>query len=119
MTRKLFGFFFYEGAFVSAKKKKKCGCIGHYTNACSISDIEGHRRIHSRVADLGSNGFPVLYGPMNLAYYTNCIEGLPDRFRFRNSCVNLYQHIEDDDPPLTRRFLASSDDQDSNGRDDN
>lgn len=47
---------------------------------------------------------------MNIIYYTNFIEGLPNRFRHRNTQVNLYQPIEIEDYPLRRRSPLTSDD---------
>lgn len=50
---------------------------------------------------------------MSLTYYTNYIEGLPDRFRYRNTIVDLYQPLKEDDKPKQQRFPTSSDEFDS------
>lgn len=52
---------------------------------------------------------------MNLAYYTNLIEGHPDRFRFRNMQVNLLQHIEDQEDHPRNRPYSPSDSDDNSG----
>lgn len=42
-------YFRYEGVF---RFCKKCGCAGHYTRSCNLSDYEARRRIRVRVANL-------------------------------------------------------------------
>lgn len=68
---------------------KNCGCVGHYTSYCHYSVSEAHSRVRRKLAGFESDGFRVLSGPMHLSYYSNVIEGLPDRFRHRNMRVNL------------------------------
>lgn len=87
---------------------------GHYTRACNLYDYEAHRRICARVADLEQSGRRVLYGTMNLAYCTNIIVGLPNRFRFWNMQVNLLQHIQDhEDYPVNQPRPSSDNDDNS------
>lgn len=52
---------------------------------------------------------------MSLAYYTNIIEGLPDRFRFRKMQVNLFHHIEDHEGYPRNRPHPPSDSDDNSG----
>ena len=52
---------------------------------------------------------------MNLAYYTNIIEGIPDRFRFRNMEVNLLQHIENQEDCPRNHPHSPSDSDDNSG----
>lgn len=52
---------------------------------------------------------------MNLASYTNIIECLPDRFRFRNMQVNLLQYIEDHEDYMINRSHPPSDSGDNSG----
>lgn len=94
-------YFRYEGVF---KFSKKCGCVGHYTSHCRYSAYDAHSWIRRKIASLESNGFRVLSGPMNLPYYSNMIEGLPDRYRYRNVRVDLLHQrlvLDNDDPVST------------------
>lgn len=79
--------FRYEGIF---KFCKKCVCIGHYPSHCNLSTHAAHSRIRRKLEAFDMIGYRVLVGPMNIPYYTNMVEGLPDKFRFRNQQLNLF-----------------------------
>lgn len=42
-----------------------------------------------RLEGLESNGFTILYGPRDIPFYSNMIQGLIDSFRNRNTRLNL------------------------------
>lgn len=79
-------YFRYEGVF---KFCKRCGVVGHFTCNCMLTEYRASRWIKSRFEGLEANGFRILYGPPDLPFYTNMIEGLTDTFRHRNTRVNL------------------------------
>lgn len=57
-----------------------------------------------------------MHGPLDYAYYTNYIEGLPDNFWYRNTTVNLISLAEPEDIPLDERMQEGDDgDDDSAG----
>lgn len=82
-----YGFIFGTRGCLSSVKN--CGCVGHCTSYCRLSVSAAHRQVRRRVAGFESYGFRVLSDAMHLPYYSNVIEGLPDRFRHRNVRVDL------------------------------
>lgn len=60
---------------------KKCGCIGHYTSHYLFPNHVAHARIRRKLEAFERTSYRVLFGPMNVPYYTNMEERLPDKFR--------------------------------------
>ncbi|KNA14740.1 hypothetical protein SOVF_104690 [Spinacia oleracea] len=81
-------YFRYEGVF---KFCKKCGLMGHYTSKCRTSDYQAYTRITCRLERLGNAGFTTNFRPTHIPLYSNQIEGLLDKFRFRNIRINLLE----------------------------
>lgn len=79
-------YFRYEGVF---KFCKRCGVVGHFTCNCTLTEYRASRWIKHRLEGLESSGFRILYGPPDLPFYTNMVQGLLDSFRNRNTRVNL------------------------------
>ncbi|KNA24931.1 hypothetical protein SOVF_011120 [Spinacia oleracea] len=91
----------YEGVF---RFCKKCGCAGHSTSRCLMDEGVAERRIQSRIQGMEGSGLRVLFGPTDYPVYTNNIEGLADRFGYRNTWVDLRRLEEPKDVPLNRRL---------------
>lgn len=112
-------YFRYEGVF---KFCKNCGIVGHYTSNCLISEYRANRWLRSRLEGLEASGFRVLYGPPDLPFYSNMIEGSRDTFRNRNSRVNLLLlglHVDFDPNPhpyFHGNGNGGNDNNDSHGR---
>lgn len=90
-----------EGVF---KFCKSCGCVGHLTSRCIVDPRIAARNIRRRLEAVEEDGFRVLHGPTNYPFYTNFIEGLPDRFRYRNTSLDLLRYEEPEDVPFNERF---------------
>uniref|UniRef100_A0A803LST0 CCHC-type domain-containing protein n=1 Tax=Chenopodium quinoa TaxID=63459 RepID=A0A803LST0_CHEQI len=87
-------YFRYEGIF---KFCQQCGLVGHSTRRCNLTSQVARRRLRQRMAAREQSGLRILYGPMDQPYYTNMIRGLPDRYIFRNTAVNLRRLEEPED----------------------
>lgn len=68
---------------------RSVGGVGHYTCNCPLADYDASRRIGTSLERFEASDLRVLRGPSNYPYYSNIIEGLPDRFCYRNTRVNL------------------------------
>lgn len=68
---------------------KRCGVAGHYTCKCPLTEYRATRWLMKRLEGIESIGFTILYGPLELSFYSNMIQGLSDSFRNKNTRVNL------------------------------
>lgn len=84
--------FCYEGVF---KFCKKCGCVGYYTLHYCLSSYAANRWLRSRMKSYKAQGFRVMMAPMDIPLYSNRIEGLPDRFRHRDTRVDLLGLVDE------------------------
>ncbi|XP_074310242.1 uncharacterized protein LOC141646048 [Silene latifolia] len=78
--------FSYEGVF---RFCKTCGLVGHRISFCPSSKDAGARAIRARLDDLAARGLVVLHGPPGSPFYTTEIMGLPPRYKYLNTNIDL------------------------------